>query len=356
MTLLSSFAQNLEPYVPGEQPKQSDIIKLNTNENPYPPSPEVIKAIGGAVNHDLRKYPDPESIALRQGMANYHGLQLDQVFVGNGSDEVLAFAFLALFKQQGPIVFPDISYSFYPVYCQFAETPARTIAVNDDFSIQWADYLAMDENDIGGIIFPNPNAPTGLASTLKDIEALLSAFPNTPIIVDEAYIAFGADSAVKLIDRYSNLMVVQTLSKSHSLAGLRVGFAMAQASLIDGLIRVKNSFNSYPLDRLAQAGALAAIGDKAYYDHTANMIINTRQRTLDALESMGFFCLDSKANFIFAKHNELSGADIKQRLGEHNILVRHFNKPRVDEYCRITIGTDEEMDALIRVLQEHVLG
>jgi len=345
----SATARALQPYVPGEQPKLPNLVKLNTNENPYGPSPQVLEAVRGASDDTLRLYPDPESTRLRDAIAAHFGtIAPAQVFVGNGSDEVLAHAFLALLKHARPILFPDISYSFYPVYCKLYDIAYQTVPLDADFAIRGADYAKPN----GGIIFPNPNAPTGRALPLADIAQLLEIHPDSVVVIDEAYVDFGAASAVSLVNRYPNLLVVQTFSKSRSLAGLRVGFAIGHAELIDGLQRVKNSFNSYPLDRLAQAGALAAIADHEWFETTRQAVITSRARLTRDLESLGFAVLPSCANFVFARHPARDAGELAQALRERGIIVRHFRQPRIEQFLRITVGTDGQCDTLISVLRE----
>jgi len=343
----SKRTHELDPYTPGEQPQDQQYIKLNTNENPYPPSPKAIKAMQAAANDNMRLYPDPHSSSLKQAIANYYSLDTDQVFVGNSSDEVLAHTFVALLKHEKPLLYPDISYSFYPAYCSLFGIHAKQIPLNDDFTIIAEDYHQPN----GGIIFPNPNAPSGIALGLDDIEKIVKANPESVIVVDEAYVDFGADTAVPLIADFPNLLITQTFSKSRSLAGLRVGFAMGQAELIDGLERVKNSFNSYPLDRAAIAGATASIKDKEHFDKTRQAIITTREKTSDALTRMGFEVLPSRANFVFAKPpNKHDAEQLYLQLKEQGVLVRYFKAPRIAGFLRITIGTDEEMDVFIEKL------
>lgn len=344
----SQFVGRLEPYVPGEQPKVDNLIKLNTNENPYPPSPKVAQAISSQEVDKLRLYPDPNSMALKSAIASYYSVKADQVFIGNGSDEVLAHAFMAFFQQDKPLLYPDISYSFYPVYCNLYGIEEKCIPLADDFSIKLSDY----QQENGGIIFPNPNAPTSMGLPLSVIEALLQANRETVVIVDEAYIDFGGQSAVELIDRYDNLLVVQTFSKSRSLAGSRVGFAVGHADLIEGLVRVKDSFNSYPIDRLAELSAVAAINDVDYFNNCCEQIITTRDWTTQQLETLGFDVLPSQANFVFAKPNGQSAEQVFSALRERHILVRYFNKARISEYLRITIGTPEEMRSLVDALKD----
>ena len=334
----SKRTHQLDPYTPGEQPQDQQYIKLNTNENPYPPSAEAIKAMRDAANEAMRLYPDPNATILKQAIADYYAMDVEQVFVGNSSDEVLAHTFVALLKHEKPLLFPDISYSFYPAYCGLFNIQHNMIPLRDDFSISPADY----EQENGGIIFPNPNAPSGIELPLDEVEKILKANPDSAVVIDEAYVDFGGQTAAPLIADYPNLLVTQTFSKSRSLAGLRVGFALGNKALIEGLERVKNSFNSYPLDRAAIAGATASIKDNDYFIKTCNKIIKTRQTTTQALEKMGFTVLPSKANFVFAKP-PTHAAELYQKLKDGGVLVRYFNKPRINEFLRISIGTDEEM-------------
>ncbi|WP_144823305.1 histidinol-phosphate transaminase [Marinobacter piscensis] len=343
----SPKVKNLVPYVPGEQPKIPNLVKLNTNENPFGPSPKVIAAIQAELNDSLRLYPDPEGDTLRQTLAEYHSVQPEQVFLGNGSDEVLAHLFYALFQHDQPILYPDITYSFYPVYCGLYNVEGKAVPLTDSFEINPEDYTQPN----GGIIFPNPNAPTGRYMGLEHIETILQANPERVVVVDEAYIDFGGETAIKLVDQYPNLLVTQTLSKARSLAGLRVGFAIGHPDLIEALNRVKNSFNSYPLDRLALAGAKAAYEDEEWFRKSCEGVISERERVTQSLEGLGFEVLPSKANFVFARHTEKSGENLAQGLREQGIIVRHFNKPRISEFLRITIGTAEQNDALIRGFQ-----
>ncbi len=344
----SKRTHELDPYTPGEQPQDQQYIKLNTNENPYPPSPLAIEAMREASSELMRLYPDPNAKVLKQAIADYYGLDTNQVFVGNSSDEVLAHAFTALLKHQKPLVFPDISYSFYPAYCKLYAIDSRTIPLADDFTINVEDYTQADQQ--GAIIFPNPNAPSGIALTLTDIEKILKANPDSPVVIDEAYVDFGAETAITLINQYPNLLVTQTFSKARSLAGLRVGFAVGDADLIEALERVKNSFNSYPLDRAAIAGGAAAMQDKAHFEKNCAKIIATRERVSASLETLGFTVLPSKANFLFAKPKQHDAEKIYLRLKEQGVLVRYFNKPRIDDYLRITIGTDAEMELFLQKL------
>ncbi len=347
----SPRVSRLSPYVPGEQPKIANLTKLNTNENPYGPSPRVLEAIRAEVGDNLRLYPDPDASALKQAIAEYHGLQTNQVFVGNGSDEVLAFIFQALFKHDKPILFPDVTYSFYPVYCGLYEIDYQTIPLAEDFSIRMTDYAIPN----GGIIFPNPNAPTGRALPLAEIEALLAANTDSVVVVDEAYVDFGGESAIPLVNRYPNLLVTQTLSKSRSLAGLRVGFAVGHPELVEALIRVKDSFNSYPLDRLAIVGAVASFADEAWFQQARKAVIDSREALVAEMAGLGFETIPSAANFIFSRHPAHDAARIAAGLRGHGVIVRHFNKPRIDQYLRITIGTPEQNAALLTALRA-VLG
>ena len=346
----SDVVRHLKPYVPGEQPKLTNLIKLNTNENPYGPSPKVLAAICAEAADTLRLYPDPQATALKQAVARHFGVAPEQVFAGNGSDEVLAHTFLALLKHDKPLLFPDISYSFYPVYCNLYQIDFETVALRDDFAIAVEDY----QRPNGGIIFPNPNAPTGRLLLLQQIEQLLDANRNSVVVVDEAYIDFGGESAIALVNRYDNLLVVQTLSKSRSLAGLRVGFAVGHPKLIEALERVKDSFNSYPLDRLAQAGAVAALEDDAYFRHTCEQVIRTRQQMTADLQQLGFEVIPSAANFVFARHPGIDAAQIAQFLRERSIIVRHFKLPRIDQFLRISVGTDDECAALATALRDLI--
>ncbi|WP_137720085.1 histidinol-phosphate transaminase [Methylobacillus flagellatus] len=347
----SDVVHSLTPYVPGEQPKLSKLIKLNTNENPYPPSDAVLEAMRAQAADSLRLYPDPNSDALKTAIADYHGLTTAQVFVGNGSDEVLAHVFHALLKHDEPLLFPDITYSFYPVYCGLYGIEYQTIPLTDDFQISVDDYLRPN----GGIIFPNPNAPTSRALPLIEIERLLQANPDSVVVIDEAYVDFGCESAVQLVNRYPQLLVTHTLSKSRSLAGLRVGYAVGHADLIEALVRVKDSFNSYPLDRFAQAGAIAAMQDEAWFQQTRQRVMATREQLVSDLQALGFEVLPSAANFIFVRHPSYDGAALAQQLRERSIIVRHFKNPaRISAFLRITIGTDAECNALVHALRELV--
>ena len=342
----SPFVKSLVPYVPGEQPKLSKLVKLNTNENPYGPSPKAIAAMQAELNDDLRLYPDPNGDRLKQAVAAYHGVPTSQVFVGNGSDEVLAHAFHGLFQHGKPLLFPDISYSFYPVYCGLYGIQAEPIALDEQFQIRVEDYARPN----GGIIFPNPNAPTGCLLALDAIERLLQANPDSVVLVDEAYIDFGGESAIGLVGKYPNLLVTQTLSKSRSLAGLRVGLAVGHEDLIEALERIKNSFNSYPLDRIAIAGAAAAFEDRAYFEQTCAAVIDSRETVVAGLQALGFEVLPSAANFIFARHPQRDAAGIAAALREQGVIVRHFKQERIAQFLRISIGSPEQNQALLDAL------
>jgi histidinol-phosphate aminotransferase len=346
----SPIVHKLTPYVPGEQPKVSKLTKLNTNENPFGPSPRVLKALESEANEKLRLYPDPNASELKETLASYYKVKVDQVFVGNGSDEVLAHTFMGLLKQGKPLLFPDISYSFYPVYCGLYEIEPETIPLNANLEIDITDYQKAN----GGIIFPNPNAPTGRALPLSKIEELLKSNDKSVLVVDEAYIDFGGESAISLVDTYPNLLVIQTFSKSRSLAGLRVGFAIGHAALIDGLERVKNSFNSYPLDRFAIRGAVEAINDDTYFKQCCSKIIETREELSRQLTNLDFEVLPSAANFVFAKHTKKDAEEISARLREESIIVRHFKQTRIKDYLRITVGTEAECKLLVDTLKNIV--
>jgi histidinol-phosphate aminotransferase len=348
----SDFVLGLEPYIPGEQPANTNLTKLNTNENPYPPSPAVMSAMNSAVNDDLRLYPPSNADQLKQTVADYFQLTPAQVFVGNGSDEVLAHVFNGLFRQAHPILYPDISYSFYPVYCGLYDIEFSKIPLADDYSLDLDGYRHAN----GGIIFPNPNAPTGRLLGLDAIEALLQDNRDSVVVVDEAYIDFAdaGSSAVSLIDQYDNLLVVQTMSKSRSLAGMRIGYAMGSAVLIEGLERIKNSFNSYPLGHVQLAAAVASFNDPDYFDAMREQVISSRELLVGQLEGLGFDVLPSAANFILARHSDHAGLVLTQALRDKNIIIRHFNKPRLSEFLRITVGTPIQNQQLIDALSKII--
>lgn len=354
MRFWSPEVRELEPYVPGEQPKIQNLLKLNTNENPYPPSPKVVEAVQAVLTHQadaLRLYPDPDATALKHAIAKQQNIEVSQVFVGNGSDEVLAHIFKAFFLQDEPILYPDITYSFYPVYSQFFGTKTKEIPLNNNFEIEVKDYVQPN----GGVIITNPNAPTSIALGLAEIEQILKANPDRVVVIDEAYVDFGAESAVSLVNRYENLVVCQTTSKSRSLAGLRVGFAIAQSHLIAALEAVKNSFNSYPIDRFAIAAAVASFEDQTYFEEQCQKVISSREKLVDELTALGFKVLPSKANFIFASPPSHDAGRLAQQLREQGIIVRYFNKPRINQFLRITVGTDEQNERLVQTLKEDIL-
>jgi len=344
----SRLAQGLTPYVPGEQPRDKRYIKLNTNENPYGPSPKVLETIRGMTDESLRLYPDPTADMLISAAAQCYGLKRGQVFAGNGSDELLAFAFLAFFDPGRKIVFPDITYSFYPVYASLFNIQYELAELDSGFNIPVEKLLKSE----GGVVLANPNAPTGKALALSQVREIVVGNPDSVVIVDEAYIDFGGESAVKLINEYPNLLVIHTLSKSRCLAGMRIGLAFGNEELIRALDIVKNSFNSYTLDRLAIAAGAAALKDGEYYRKTTEKIIATREHFVSGLKDRGFYVVDSSANFVFASHGSKSAAELFSGLKERGILVRYFNKPRIDNYLRITIGTDEQMEAVLAALDE----
>jgi histidinol-phosphate aminotransferase len=342
----SPVVHGLSPYVPGEQPKQDGLIKLNTNENPYPPSPRVLAAISAATDR-LRLYPDPRATNLRETIAAYYDVAPEEVFVGNGSDEVLAHTFQGLLKHDAPLLFPDVTYSFFPVWCRLYEIRHEAVPLDADLRVRIADY----RRPCGAIILPNPNAPTGIALPRDAIEQLVTEHPDQLVVIDEAYVDFGAVSAVPLVARHDNLLVIQTLSKSRALAGLRVGFAIGQRPLIEALERVKDSFNSYPLDGLAISGAIAAISDDAWFAETRGRIMASREKLTRGLGGLGFEVLPSAANFVFARHPAHGGAEMAAGLRQHGVLVRHFVKPRIADFLRITVGTDEQCSRLIELVE-----
>jgi len=346
----SDIVSKLTPYVPGEQPKQSSLIKINTNENPFGPSPRVIEAISKEINSDLRLYPDPYAEKLKRTLAWYYDVSEENIFVGNGSDEILAHTFNALLKKAKPILFPDISYSFYPVYCKLYDIEFEQVPLRDDLSIGVEDY----QKPNGGIIIANPNAPTGLLLSIAEIETLVKTNPESVVVIDEAYIDFGGESAIPLTEQFDNLLIVQTLSKSRSLAGLRVGFAVGNKQLIEGLERVKNSFNSYPLTSMAISGAVAALEDEEYFQQTRAIIIATRSQCGLELRKLGFEILPSVANFVFVSHPKFDAKALALALREQNIIVRHFQQPRINQFLRISIGNEDEIQTLINALEKIV--
>jgi len=343
----SARVREIVPYVPGEQPRIPNLVKLNTNENPYPPSPLVVERITAAAQQGLQLYPDPQSTALREAIAHHHRLDAREVFCGNGSDEVLAHAFFAFFQQPHPVLMPDVTYSFYRVYCGLYGIEADLIPVDEGLQI---DVAAFADRPAGGVVIANPNAPTGSALPLVAIEQLLRSQRDCVVLVDEAYVDFGAPSAIPLIPKYDNLLVVHTLSKSRSLAGLRVGFAAGQRHLIEALERVKDSFNSYPLDRLALAGAVAAYEDHEHFERKRQAVIESREALTVQLWRLGFEVLPSAANFVFVRHPAHDAQSLASGLRERGILVRHFKQRRIEQYLRISIGTAAQCEALVQAL------
>lgn len=347
-----SNVRKVIPYTPGEQPKNTDVIKLNTNENPYPPSPRVKDVLDKYDCGRMRLYPDPDSTVLVEAIADRYGLEISQVFVGVGSDDVLSVAFLTFFNSEKPIIFPDITYSFYDVWADVYKIPYKQIPLTDDFRIDPQDY----KTENGGIIFPNPNAPTGCEESLDMIEYIVKANPDSVVIIDEAYIDFGAESALSLIDKYENLLVIQTFSKSRSMAGMRIGFAMGNKKLIKYMNDVKFSINSYTMTPLTQLCGAEAIRDEKYFQETVSKIVATRENTKTELAKLGFTFTDSKSNFIFASHASVPAKKIFNELKKRGIYVRYWNKPRISNHLRISVGTDKEMDALVSALKEIIYG
>lgn len=349
---LSKTAREIAPYTAGEQPADRQYVKLNTNENPYPPSPEALKAYRDYDFSSLKLYPPLEMRALREAIAAAEGVGAENVFCGNGSDEILALCFPAFFDADGDgAAFADVTYSFYPVFAEFFKIPKKILPLEEDFSL---DLEKLKKTPAQGVIVANPNAPTGIGIPLGEIEAFVQGNSGRVVILDEAYMPFFDQSAVPLTKKYDNLVVVKTFSKGYSLAGMRCGYAVADPALISGLERCRDCFNSYPVDRVCQAVCAAAIGDKVYYDRVNALVISERERLSRALASLGFTVLPSKANFVFAKHAALSGREVYEALRARGVLVRHFQKPRISEYCRITVGSREENDALLRALGEFI--
>ena len=346
--------KEIEPYVPGEQPKDKKYIKLNTNENPYSPSEKVIEKIKSMNLEDLKLYPDPDVSELRKVIAEYFSKKIDeritkeQIFVGNGSDEVLALIFMTFFNKGDKVYYPDITYSFYPVYADLFDLKEVKIPLNKNFEIEIDKYFGVD----GHIIITNPNAPTSIALKLEEIEEIVKKNPNQLVVVDEAYIDFGAESAVKLVNKYDNVLVVQTFSKSRSFAGMRLGYAIGSGNIIEGLNRLKFSFNSYTIDRISIEAGIESFKDDDYFVKTNAKIIETREKTVKKLKELGFKVLNSSANFIFISHNKVFAGDLYKQLKDNGILVRYFAKDRIDNYLRVTIGTDEEMDTFVEKLEK----
>ncbi|MBU3182975.1 histidinol-phosphate transaminase [Clostridium psychrophilum] len=347
----SETTKNIEPYIPGEQPKDRKYIKLNANENPYPPSPKVIEAINNAANENLQLYPDPNCDELRNTVANYYNLSPNQIFVGNGSDEVLAFSFMAFFNKEKPILFPDITYSFYEIYVKLFNLKHKLIPLDDKFALPLDSFCI--EN--GGIVITNPNAPTTKYISIESLKQIVKYNIESIVIIDEAYIDFGGESLIEFVDNYPNLLIIQTLSKSRSLAGLRVGFAFGHKDLIEGLNRIKNSINSYTIDRLALAGAKASFEDEAYFQNIRLKIIDTREKIVPFLKELKFIVMESKANFLFVSHTTINAKIIFNKLRKCGILVRYFDKPRINNFLRISIGTNEEMEILIKKLKQIIM-
>lgn len=343
-----SNVRRVEPYVPGEQPKENDIIKLNTNENPYPPSPNAVKALEHFDTNKMRLYPDPDSQILVEALAERYGLKSSQVFVGVGSDDVLSMAFMTFFNSDKPVLFPDITYSFYDVWADVYRIPYKQIPLDESFRINPDDYCC--EN--GGIIFPNPNAPTGVLEGLSMIEKIIKSNPDSIVIIDEAYIDFGGESCLPLVEKYDNLLVVQTFSKSRSMAGMRIGFAMGNEKLIKYMNDVKFSVNSYTMNPVTQICGAESVKDEVYFKKTVDKIIATREDAKIKLKNLGFNFPDSKSNFIFASHNTKPANEIFEELKKRKIFVRYWNKPRISNYLRITVGTPEEMTSLLNALEE----
>jgi histidinol-phosphate aminotransferase len=347
----SRLTRDLSPYVPGEQPHMAELVKLNTNESPLGPSPRVLEAIRRETADTLRLYPDPQATALRAALAAYHQVRPEQVFVGNGSDEVLAHAFAALLKHDPPLLFPDITYSFYPVYCRLFGIAYEAVPLDEAMQIRVADY----RRPASAVIVPNPNTPTGVALSRAEVATLVEEHPDAPVVIDEAYVDFGAETAIPLVASHPNLLVVQTMSKSRALAGLRIGYAIGDSDLIEALTRVKDSFNSYPLGRLAQAGAIASLEDEAYFQQSRARVIAGRERLSRELIRLGFDVLPSSANFVFARHPAHEGATLATALRQRAVIVRHFSVPRISDYLRITVGTDGQIDRLLSALSD-ILG
>lgn len=338
------------PYVPGEQSKEKNIVKLNANENPYPPSPKAIEALKSFNSDRLRFYPNANSTELKEALAEYYNVKIENIFVGNGSDDVLAIAFQSFFNSDKPIVYPDLTYSFYPVWCDLFGIPYKTYPVDDNFRIIPEDYK--EEN--GGVVIPNPNAPTSIGEGLGFVEKIMKYNPDSVVIIDEAYVDFGGTSSVELTKKYENLLITGTFSKSRSLAGLRIGFAVGSKELISVMEAVKNSYNSYTVDSVSMAMGTASIKDDEYFKSTCKKIIDTRERFTKEMKALGFKVLDSSTNFIFATHSDLSMKDMFEYLKTKNVFIRYFSLPRIDNYTRITIGTDKEMDILLKEIKEYI--
>lgn len=342
--------RKITPYVPGEQSKNKNIVKLNANENPYPPSPKAIEALKSFNSERLRYYPNANSTELKEALAEYYNVDIENIFVGNGSDDVLAIAFQSFFNSDKPIVYPDLTYSFYPVWCDLFGIPYKTYPVDDNFRIIPEDYKEAN----GGVVIPNPNAPTSIGEGLDFVEKIMQYNPDSVVIIDEAYVDFGGTSSVELTNKYKNLLITGTFSKSRSLAGLRIGFAVGSNELISVMEAVKNSYNSYTVDSVSIAMGTASVRDDEYFKATCKRIIDTRERFTKEMKELGFKVLDSSTNFIFATHSDLSMKDMFEYLKTKNVFIRYFSLPRIDNYTRITIGTDEEMDILLKEIKEYI--
>lgn len=342
--------RRIDPYVPGEQSKEKNIVKLNANENPYPPSPKAAQVIKSFDTDALRFYPDANAGSLKKAIADFYSVEPENIFLGNGSDDVLAVAFQALFNSELPIVYPDLTYSFYPVWCDLFRIKYKTYPVDDSFRINVEDYKEKN----GGVVIPNPNAPTSLGEGLDFVERLMEYNTDSIVIIDEAYVDFGGTSSVPLTKKYDNLLVTGTFSKSRSLAGLRIGFAIGSKELISVLEAVKNSYNSYTIDSISVKAGVESILDKEYFEETCNKIISTRQRLTDELKGLGFSVLDSQTNFVFVTHNSLSMKDMFEKLKEKGVYIRYFSLPRINNYVRITVGTDDEIDVLLKEIKEYL--
>lgn len=342
--------RKITPYVPGEQSKNKNIVKLNANENPYPPSPKAIEALKSFNSDRLRYYPNANSTELKEALAEYYNVDIENIFVGNGSDDVLAIAFQSFFNSDKPIVYPDLTYSFYPVWCDLFGIPYKTYPVDDNFRIIPEDYKEAN----GGVVIPNPNAPTSIGEGLDFVEKIMQYNPDSVVIIDEAYVDFGGTSSVELTNKYKNLLITGTFSKSRSLAGLRIGFAVGSKELISVMEAVKNSYNSYTVDSVSIAMGTASVRDDEYFKATCKRIIDTRERFTKEMKELGFKVLDSSTNFIFATHSDLSMKDMFEYLKTKNVFIRYFSLPRIDNYTRITIGTDEEMDILLKEIKEYI--
>lgn len=342
--------RDIEPYVPGEQSREKNIVKINANENPYPPSPEAIKAINEFDCNRLRFYPDANALEFKKALAEFYGVSVENVFLGNGSDDVLALSFQAFFNSDKPIAYPDITYSFYPVWCRLFNIPYKNYPLDDNFRINPEDYKEQN----GGVVIPNPNAPTSLGEGREFIERIMEYNKDSVVIIDEAYVDFGGYSSVELTKKYENLLITGTFSKSRSLAGMRIGYAIGSKTLISVLEAVKNSYNSYTLNSVSMAAGTAAIKDRAYFESTVSKVIATRQRVAEELRALGFTVLNSQTNFLFATHNAISIKDYFECLKAQKVFIRYFNLPRINNYVRITIGTDDEMNVFLNKTKEYI--